>query len=118
MPVSYVTHKNRKILHVDFKDIKEKEKVLDNLEEMVKFYKSATEDIYLLLDVRGTFTDPEVMDKLKNYGKSVFKGKSKKRAVLGVSGIKSILLRAYSLFTNTDVAPFDDIEQAKDYLAG
>ena len=117
MPVSYISHKSRKILHVDFKDIKEKEKVLKNLEEMVKFYKSATEEIYLLLDVRGTFTDPEVMDKLKNYGKTVFKGKSKKRAVLGVSGIKSLLLRAYSLFTNTDVAPFDNIEEAKDYLA-
>ena len=117
MPVSYITHNNRKILHVDFKDIKDKETVLNNLEDMVKFYKSATEDIYLLLDVRGTFTDPEVMDKLKNYGKTVFKGKSKKRAVLGVSGIKSLLLRAYSMFTNTDVAPFDDIEAAKNYLA-
>lgn len=117
MPVSYISHKNRKILHVDFKDMKEKEKVLQNLEEMVKHYKSATEEIYLLFDVRGCFTDPEVMDKLKNYGKNVFKGKSKKRAVLGVSGIKGLLLKAYSLFTNTDVATFEDFEEAKDYLA-
>ena len=117
MPVSYITHKDRKILHVDFKDIKDKEKVLANLEEMVKFYKSATEEIYLLFDVRGCFTDPEVMDKLKNYGKNVFKGRSKKRAVLGVSGIKGLLLRAYSLFTNTEVATFEDIDEAKDYLA-
>lgn len=117
MPVSYIDHKGRKILYVNFKDIKNKATVLETIEEMVKFYQEATSDIYLLLDVRGTFTDPEVMDKLKYYGKTVFKGKSKKRAVLGVGGIKGLLLKAYSLFTNTEVSPFEDIEEAKDYLA-
>lgn len=117
MPVSYITHKGRNILHVDFKDIKDKRIVLENIEEMVKHYKTATEDIYLLLDVRGTFTDPEVMDKLKNYGKTVFKGKSQKRAILGVSGVKSLLLKAYKIFTNTEIATFDSVEEAKDYLA-
>ena len=117
MPVSYITYKDRKILHVDFKDIKDKERVLVTLEDMVTHYKAAKDEIFLLFDVRGCFTDPEVMDKLKNYGKNVFKGRSKKRAVLGVSGIKGLLLRGYSLFTNTEVATFDDIEEAKNYLA-
>ena len=117
MPVSYITHKGRKILHVDFKDMKSKEAVLANLEEMKKHYLEATEKIYLLLDVRGTFTDPEVMDRLKNYGKNHFKGRSEKRAVLGVVGVKKILLKGYNLFTKTEVQPFDDEEKAKDYLA-
>ncbi|MEQ6165876.1 hypothetical protein AAOE16_01675 [Ekhidna sp. MALMAid0563] len=117
MPVSYITHKGRKILYVNFKDIKSKEAVLANLEEMKKFYLEATEKIYLLLDVRGTFTDPEVMDRLKNYGKNHFNGKSEKRAVLGVTGVKKILLKGYNLVTKTEVQPFDDEEQAKDYLA-
>lgn len=117
MPVSYITHNNRKILHVDLKDIKSKPTVMENLEEMVRFYQETTEPIYLLLDVSGTYTDPEVMDKLKYYGKHVFKGKSKKRAVIGVGGVKKILLRGFSLVTGTEVAPFDDIEKAKEYLA-
>lgn len=57
------------------------------------------------------------MDKLKNYGKTVLKAKSAKSVVLGIGGVKALLLRAYSLFTSTDVATFDDIEKAKDYLA-
>ena len=117
MPVSYITHKGRKILYVNFKDIKSKETVMTNIEEMKKFYLEATEQIYLLLDVRGTFTDPEVMDKLKHYGKQYFSGRSKKRAVLGVNGIKKIMLKGYAMVTKTDVQPFDDEEAAKDYLA-
>lgn len=117
MPVSYISHKGRNILHVDFKDIKDKRIVLENLDLMVAAYKESTEDIYLLLDVRGTFTDPEVMDKLKQNGKTTFKGKSKKRAVLGVTGIKAMLLKGYKLFTNTELSVFDTIEEAKEYLA-
>lgn len=117
MPVSYIIHKNRKILYVNFKDIKTKAIVLENIELMAKFYRESNEKIYLLFDVRGTFTDPEIMDKLKNYGKTVFNGKSEKRAVLGVGGVKKILMRAYSLVTGTSVAPFEDEEKAKDYLA-
>ncbi|WP_425392091.1 STAS/SEC14 domain-containing protein [Ekhidna sp.] len=117
MPVSYITHKGRKILYVNFKDMKSKEVVLANLEDMKKHYVEASDKIYLLLDVRGTFTDPEVMDRLKHYGKQYFKGKSEKRAVLGVSGIKKIMLKGYALVTNTDVKPFEDEEEAKNYLA-
>ena len=39
-----------------------------------------------------TYTDPEVMDRLKNYGKLYFKGKSEKRAVVGITGMKKILM--------------------------
>lgn len=117
MPVSYITHKGKEILHVDFKDIKNKTVVLGEIDEMAKFYRESTKEILLLLDVRGTFTDPEVMDKLKSYGKTVFKGKSRKRAILGVSGVKKLLLKAYSTVTNTSLAAFEDIEEAKDYLA-
>ncbi len=117
MPVSYINHHGRKILHVNFKDIKTKETVMQDIDLMAKFYEESTEKIYLLLDVRGTFTDPDVMDKLKHYGKTVFKGKSEKRAILGVGGIKKILLRAYSMVTGTNVTPFEDEEKAKDYLA-
>lgn len=117
MPISYITHQGRKILHVDFAGIKDKQKVIENLEEMVKFYKSSFDEIYLLLDISGTFTDPEIMNKLKTYGKEYFRGKSKKRAILGVTGIKKLLLNAYSLFTGTEVATFDSLEEAKNYLA-
>ena len=117
MPVSYITHNGRKILHVNFKDIKSKDAVMSNLEDMKKHYIEATDKIYLLLDVRGTFTDPEVMDTLKHYGKQYFSGKSEKRAILGITGVKKILLRAYSIVTGTNVASFDSEEEAKDYLA-
>ncbi|MFT4738304.1 MAG: HKD family nuclease [Cyclobacteriaceae bacterium] len=117
MPVDYITHNGRKILYVNLQNIKDKPTVLQNLEHMVKAYQETTVKIYLLLDVRGTFTDPEIMDRLKTYGKNVFNGKSEKRAVLGVDGLKKLLMKAYVLFTKTEVRACSTEEEAKDYLA-
>ena len=90
---------------------------METIEDWVKAYKESSEPINILLDVRGAFNDPEVMEKFKYYGKTVFKGRSRKRAVIGITGAKKLLLRGYSLFTNTDVSTFDTIEDAKEYLA-
>ena len=117
MPVSYISHKGREILHVDFNGIKDKNQVMMEIDEMKKFYVEAPDNIYLLMDITGTFTDPEVMDKLKDYGKKYFKGKSKKRALLGISGIKALLMKAYSLATKTELKTFNSTEEAKNYLA-
>ena len=117
MPVSNLVYKGRAILYVDFSYLKKKEPVMETLYDWVKAYQEAEEEIYLLLDVREAFNDPEVMDKMKYYGKTVFKGKSRKRAVVGIKGAKKLLLRGYKLFTNTDISPFDTIEDANEYLA-
>ncbi|MEO9483690.1 MAG: STAS/SEC14 domain-containing protein [Ekhidna sp.] len=117
MPVSTINHKNREILYVDFSNLKKKDPVMDTLNDWVKAYKESEKEIYLLLDVRDAFNDPEVMEKMKHYGKTVFKGKSRKRAVVGIKGAKKLLLRGYKLFTNTDISTFDTVEEAKEYLA-
>lgn len=117
MPVSHITHKGREILHVDFSHLKQKSPVMDTLNDWVKAYKESDKEIFLLLDVTEAFSDPEVMEKMKHYGKTVFKGKSKKRAVVGITGAKKLLLRGYKLFTNTDLSTFDTVDEAKEYLA-
>ena len=117
MPVSYITYKDRTILYVDLKGIKNKLEVEHDIHLMADFYKKATEDIYLLLDITGAYLGPEIADLFKTYGKTTFKGKSKKRAVLGITKLKAIILRGYSIVTNTEVKPFDSMEDAKDYLA-
>ncbi len=116
MPISYITYKGKKILHADFKDLKDKDAVLENLERMKEHYLEAEDKILLLADLRGTFSNPEIMDKLKYYGKTVFHGRSVKRAVIGIVGVKKILLKAYNVFTSNEVIPFESEEEAKDYL--
>jgi hypothetical protein len=116
MPIDYITHKGKKILHVNLKDVKDKESVLEHLDLMAKFYLESDGNILLLADLTNTFTNPEVMDKLKHYGKTVFTGRSKKRAVVGMTGMKKILMNAYNMFTKNEVVPFNTEEEAKDYL--
>jgi len=118
MPISYIEHKGKRILHADYRDLKDKEAVLENLELMKKFYLEADHKILLLADLRGTYSNPEVMDRLKHYGKTVFKGRSEKRAVIGIVGVKKILLKAYNVFTSNEVIPFESEEEAKDFLVG
>ena len=61
MPVSTFIHKGREILYVDFSNLKKKEPVMETLNDWVKAYQDSTKEIYLLLDVREAFNDPEVI---------------------------------------------------------
>lgn len=116
MPVSYITYKGKQILYCDFRDMKAKQEVLTNLELMVKFYVEADKKILTLADVRGTYTDPEITEKIKYYGKAVFALKAEKRAIIGINALRRIVLRGYNLFTNNDLRPFETEEEAKEYL--
>jgi len=116
MPVSYIEYKGKKILYCDFRDLKDKKSVLDNLELMVKFYQEGDGKILTLADVRGTYTDPEITDKIKYYGNTVFKSNAKKRAIIGMNALRRIVLRGYNLVTGNDLRPFDTEEEAKEYL--
>lgn len=116
MPVSSINHKGREILHVDLRDLKHKKDVLDSFDEMKEHYLKSNE-IYLLFDMTKAYWDPDIMSKLKDYGKKYFNGRSKKRAVLGVTGLRKILMKGYTAATGTEVKLFDDLEKAKDYLA-
>lgn len=117
MPISYITHKDRKILYVDISNMQDKQLVMGTFDEMTIYYKNSTEPIYLLLDITGAYSDPEVTNLIKHYGKTVFKGKSKKRAIVGMTAIKSIIVKGFSIATGTEVKAFNSLQEAKDYLA-
>ena len=117
MPIAYITHKDRKILYVDISNMQDKQLVMGTFDEMTIYYKNSTEPIYPLLDITGAYSDPEVNDLIKHYGKTVFKGKSKKRAIVGMTAIKSIIVKGFSIATGTEVKAFNSLREAKDYLA-
>ena len=54
---------------------------------------------------------------MKEYGKTYFKGKAEKRAFVGVQGLKKLILKAYTVIVGGNLKMFEDLEQAKDYLA-
>ncbi|HRU38957.1 MAG TPA: hypothetical protein P5511_03695, partial [Candidatus Goldiibacteriota bacterium] len=71
-----------------------------------------------LLNFRDAMTSPEFFEKSKELGKKNV-SKCFKDAFVGITPLKSVLLKGYLLFTggSRTARVFDDTEKAKDWLA-
>ncbi|WP_425390937.1 hypothetical protein [Ekhidna sp.] len=117
MPINKITHKGKEIMFCDFKDMKNKQAIFDQLDEMANTFKQTKGNLLVLTDVRGTKNDPEIVDKTKRLGKEVFSVYAKKRAIIGMDGLRGLILKGYNAITGNDLKPFPTLEEAKDYLA-
>ena len=76
---------------------------------------SGKNDVLSLSDVTGCFFNNEIMEVLKEQSK-ISMPLTKKAAVVGITGIKKILLNAVNAVNANARKPFDTIEEAKDWL--
>ena len=56
------------------------------------------------------------MKKANELGKEIFDSRTEKSAALGITGIRKILLQAYNSIMKNKLVPFDDKNEALDYL--
>ncbi len=68
-----------------------------------------------LSDVRDAHIDQEFVNLSKEQGK-ISKDYTKRAAILGVEGVRKILLRAVNMVSGNPREPFDTMEEAKDWL--
>ena len=115
MKSHWMTHKGKKVFYADYSNQtvdglrKEAEEVAPVLCGM------PLSSALVLADVRGTFGTREVMDILKKLT-SKTQPHVYKRAVVGVSGVQTVLLKALNKFTGRETVPFNTIEKALDWL--
>ncbi|MCP5499814.1 MAG: hypothetical protein H7A25_07930 [Leptospiraceae bacterium] len=115
MPISWLDHKGKKILFIDMKGATDDE-LIAIVEEQKKIIDEVSKPVLLLNDFTDTYVSKEYMDKAKEYGKKQ-KPKIKKTALIGIVGMKKILVWAYIKFSSNDnTQMFDNIEEAKEYL--
>jgi hypothetical protein len=69
-----------------------------------------------LVDFRDTIGSEKVMQELKSKEALEAMKKVSKTAVIGITGIKKILLNAYNKLTGKNIRAFDSLEAAKEYL--
>ncbi|HPI03731.1 MAG TPA: hypothetical protein PLB12_05805 [Candidatus Goldiibacteriota bacterium] len=118
MRVQWTEHKGKKILVSDMSNIRDVEHVVSILDEVDKKFNESTEKVRHLLNVENTAATPDFMEKAKALGKKnahlVYKD-----AYVGISPLKSVLLKGFLLFTGvSDKAKvFNKVEDAKDWLA-
>jgi hypothetical protein len=115
MPIQWIDYKGHKILYADYRGLISEEKMLQNLETEGEFYKTITSKILSLNDYRDTFVSNNFINKVTALGK-INKDKNLRSAILGITGMKKILLNTFSTISGMPVRSFDDETEAKEYL--
>jgi hypothetical protein len=113
MAVKWIDYKGKRILYVDFRKLYE-EQVLANDELVIKFIKESPTKVLILANVEGAAISS--LEKIKEASKKEVTPKVAKSAIVGITGLKDILLRAYNSFTGSSAHAFATEQEAMDWL--
>lgn len=116
--VSFIKHNGRDVLVVDISDLKNVEESIAVLQSATRLIKTqAPKSVLLLTNVTNAHYDTAGADAIKTYSKENTPF-IKVSAVVGVTGIKRLILNTIVKITGRKIMPFDDVETAKEWLAG
>jgi len=115
MSAEWVIHKGKKILLISYRDLSPEQKLAQIREATQIIQASGSSENLTLTDVTDCFVDKEFIELAKQEGKKSL-ALTKKAAIVGVTGIKKILLDAVNKFSSKPRKPFSTIAQAKDWL--
>lgn len=115
--VSWIEHKSKKILFIDFKGCLAEKEMLGIVFIAQQQIKLIEGEYLQLSDVSSVFATPNFMRTLKNVAKQTPHTASR-RAIVGVTNLaRRILLQAYVMSLGThSIKPFKNLEEAKDWL--
>lgn len=116
--ITTIDYKGKCILFLDHAGKGDKDLVNDLVAGNVAIEQaSKTGDVYVLANFSGAYLSEAAMDYLKSDESKRINAKIKKTAVIGIAGVKKILLNVYNKFMQNSIKVFDDFESAKEYLA-
>ena len=111
-----IWHNGKKIYFTNWSNLIDAEEILKVVEETVSFIENNNEfNLLELIDVRGSYASARTLIALKNAGKRT-KPYSLKKAMVGVTGSKRILLKGVNRFIDGNIKGFEHIEEAKEWL--
>jgi hypothetical protein len=116
MNISYIQYKGKKIQYIDYTHCKNHMEMIKVLDELRLEYEKTTELFISLADFTGTYGSSEFLNEANRLAKDHSDKRMIKSAVLGVTGIKKILLNTYNMFLKNKMVPFDTKEEALEYL--
>jgi hypothetical protein len=111
---SLITHKGKEILYVDYTGMK-KEEILQTMDDATAFALEENRPLLRLSNMTGIFAVKEVLEKAQQSGK-VTNHLTIKRAAVGITGAKKVLLNAYNRVSGNSTRVFNTVEEAKDWL--
>jgi hypothetical protein len=115
MALQWIEHRGQRILSVDFRNLTE-DQMIAQLNEELSTLQSEPRKSRLLVNVTDAATGQRFMAAAKALGKQI-DALVEKQAIVGVDGLKTILLRAYNAVSGGTLKPFDTETLALEYLA-
>jgi len=111
---TWITYKGKRILYSDYRGMNT-EQMIAQLREEANMIMNEPGKVLNLSNFEGTVIAPEFMKVANELGKTTEK-KIEKSAVVGVTGVKAVLLNSYNMITGGNIRAFKDEESAKEYL--
>jgi len=114
--VRFEKHKGWDIMIVDLSRCENQEQGIAALEKGEQTIKNqAPKSVLLVTNVGDLRYDVNGVEAMKNYSNSITPY-VKASTVIGVGGIKRVILRTITRLTGRNIMPFDNVEAAKDWL--
>ena len=111
----WIEYKGVEILLNDYTNLTG-ENFIETLDILTEhFLAQKRKNILLLLDVRNSYSNKEIIEALNASSKRI-KPFLKKSAVLGVTGVKKILLSVVNKVSDLGAKPFTTEDEAKEWL--
>lgn len=113
--ISFISHKGKEILYLNYSHLADSDydnalgEIVDLITKIEKY------DLPVLANVTGNYLSIDHVKNTREAGK-LLEPFLKKIAIVGVSKTQEVFLRAVKLFSGLKLKPFQDIEEAKDWL--
>jgi len=107
--------KDQWFLYLDCRELDEKQ-LLEILDEAAEILKPMTAKVPVMANVEGTTLSTEFMEKLKQLATEVYAEKVDYSAIVGVSGVKKVLLSSYNFLLKQDMRAFNNEEEALEWI--
>lgn len=111
---SLIDYKGREIAYLDYRGMTEKQ-MIQLVDEAAERSLQDNRPRLMLANISGAFVLPNFLKKAKEEKRRT-KHLTLKSAIVGAEGAKKVLLKFFNLFVGSEMKPFSDEEEAKEWL--
>ncbi|MCP4678486.1 MAG: hypothetical protein GY854_23850 [Deltaproteobacteria bacterium] len=115
--VNWINHKGKEILVLNYSKLADGEHLsqVDRVESSVQ--STTQKEILKLTVITDTHINEAFMTRIEQLNHK-YDSLVEKEAVVGITGLKKVLLKARGVVSSKEIKAFDDTEAAKDWLVG
>jgi hypothetical protein len=112
--IQKIKYKGKEIIYVNYGGLREPA-MIETLNQVEQIILSDNKPHLQLINISDAFATPGYMAAAKIFGKKT-QSLTSKSAIVGITGVKALLLRSYNLVSGGKLKAFGTEEEAKEYL--